>query len=310
MRDGAGRTCAPLEDRESKLTALQGVVHQRLGQCLIRLQQYELLLKDFVARAQVEGPADSTAAMHATGATNVSKQTLGKVMGAFLETVLSEPAWDADGFPPAASRLDQATWISSGFIISFSDEDVEGVKADLTELVDLRNMLVHGFVTQHDLESEAGCIAATAELDHSGQVIDQHLQTLRDWYTEMLDLSRALEEMLTDPNFFDELVPTASQGDVVANNGPATTTVLELLRHAERELAVDGWTRLDDAIAFIQRISPERTPGRYGSVSWRQVLHEARPVFSVRREASRHEQRGGTWYRSALPTKIESSADA
>ncbi len=54
---------------------------------------------------------------------------------------------------------------------------------------------------------------------------------------------RALKEMLTGPNFRDELVPTASQGDVVANKGPATTTVLGLLRHAERKLAVDGWTR-------------------------------------------------------------------
>ena len=302
------RSSSPVSG-EGYQDVLQSVVFRKLGRCLIRLQQYELLIKDFVARARVEGPADSIAAMYAVKEANISQQTLGMVVGTFLDTVLNEPAWDADGFPPTAASGEKGAWFSSGFTMTFADEELEGVKAAMTDLVALRNALVHGFVGQHDLQTEAGCLAATTTLDHAEEVIDKHFQELRESYTGMLDLSRAMEGMLNNPELSDHFFLPVSP-DHADVDGPASTTVLELLRHAEVELSLDGWTPLDDAVALIRLISPEHTPGRYGCSTWRQVLHESRPIFIVRREAGDPQTRGRTWYQSRSPQAIERAPES
>ena len=100
--------------RGEDLAALQGLVQQKLGRCLIRLQQYELLIKDFVARARLEGPANSILKIQEARAATVAQQTLGQVVGALLGTVFVEPAWDEDGFPPTAAPSDEGVWINSG----------------------------------------------------------------------------------------------------------------------------------------------------------------------------------------------------
>ena len=76
--------------RGEDLAALQGLVQQKLGRCLIRLQQYELLIKDFVARARLEGPANSILKIQEARAATVAQQTLGQVVGALLGTVFVE----------------------------------------------------------------------------------------------------------------------------------------------------------------------------------------------------------------------------
>lgn len=290
--------------REDHLVALQGV-QQKLGQCLIRLQQYEMVMKDFVARARVEGPADSIAVTQAARAAGVAQQTLGQVVGAFVGTVFDEPVWAADGFPVAA---DGGVWVGSGFSMTLSDETLGGVKAGMADLVALRNELVHGFVLQHDLQSEAGCLAAATALDDTHRVIDGHFQELLGSYKGMLDLARATAELLTLPefqgNFFPDIIP-----DQVGVDWSAST-IEQLLRGAEGELSRSGWTLLDDAVAFIRRVAPEHTPGRYGCSTWRQVLHESNRTFAVRREAGGPGTPGRTWYRSRQTQSVQGPPDS
>jgi len=284
---------------------LRGVVEQKLGRCLIRLQQYELLVKDFVVRARIEGPASSISETQVTRAATVTTQTLGQVMGTFVGTVLEEPTWDADGFPSSPARDDEGVWISSGYTVTFSEDVLGDVKVGLTELVALRNHLVHGFVLQHDLLSEEGCVSAAATLDHSYGVIDRRFNELRDWYKGMLDLHQALGVMLADAEVQDRLASgMGSDGNGLDRRA---REIVELLRHAETELSRDGWTLLDDAVAFILRLAPEQSPRRYGWSTWRQVLHESRPAFAVRRAAARPGEPRKTWYQSTRPMQGDSS---
>lgn len=172
----------------------------------------------------------------------------------------------------------------------------------MDDLVALRNELVHGFVLRHDLESEAGCLAAATALDNAYEVIDRQYQQLRDWCKGMLDLQQAFFGMLTNPDFQDHFFPDFSTDD--AGVEQRAWTIVEFLRRAEGALARDGWTSLDDAVAFIGRIAPEHTPGRYGYSTWRQVLRESHPIFTVKRETGDSVRRGRTWYRSS-PTPNE-----
>ena len=113
--------------------------------------------------------------------------------------------------------------------------------------------------------------------------------------------------VLTNPDFHDHFFPDMLPDDfAVAGSG---STIVELLRRAEAELSRDGWTLLDDAVAFVRRISPEHTPRGHGCSTWRQVLHEARPIFDVKRDAADPKRPGRTWYRTRPPQAIEPIPD-
>jgi hypothetical protein len=284
---------------EDSLIALQGVVHRKLGECLIRLQQYELLMKDFVTRAHVEGPTHSIAEMQADRAGTFAQQTLGQVVGAFTSTVLDEPEWDADGFPPYSAPEDQPAWIISGFNIGLPDDVLEGTRAGLAAFVTLRNDLVHGFVARHDLCTKDGCLAAVDDLDASYEVIDQRFIELRGWHTSMLDLSKGIAEMSANPEFQDHFF-RGILPDGAGIDWPAST-IVGLLLNAEAKLAQDGWTSLENAVALIRTWEPGHTPQRYGCSTWRQVLHESAPLFTVRRIAGDRLTPGRTWYQSRRP---------
>lgn len=295
MEGGAVHVFNP--EQGERLDALRGVVHEKLGRCLIRLQLYEVLMKEFVAHARAEGSADSIAETQAYAVESVAKQTLGQAVGAFVGTVFDEPACDADGFPLTSEKIGGEVWVSSGFTMTFSDDGLGRVRAGMDDLVALRNELVHGFVLRHDLQSEAGCVAAATALEVSYEVIDRQYQQLRDWYKGMLDLQQAFFGMLTNPDYQGHFFPDLPTDG--AGVEQRASTIVELLRHAEGELALDGWTPLDDAVAYIGRIAPDHTPGRYGRSTWRQVLHESHPIFTVKRETGDSKRRGRTWYQSS-----------
>ena len=253
-------------------------------------------MKDFVARARVESPADSIAELQTARVETLAQRTLGQVVAAFASTVLEEPVWDADGFPPVGAQADEGVRISTGFSMTLCDDGLERLRANMAALVTLRNGLVHGFVEQHNLWDKDGCRDAADELDASYEVIDDRFRELRDWYKDMLDLRQGMTEMITNPEFQSQFV----QGIRSGHGGVdwSASSIVGLLRHAEAEVAQDGWALLEDAATLIRAVAPDHTPGRYGCSSWRQVLHESRPIFIVRRETGDHLTPGRTWYRS------------
>jgi len=158
---------------------------------------------------------------------------------------------------------------------------------------------------QHDFLSEEGCVSAAAALDHSYGAIDRRFIELRDWYKGMLDLHQAVGVMLADPEVQDRLVSGMGSDGIGLDSRAAE--VVELLRRAETELSRDWWTLLDEAGAFILRLAPEQSSRRYGSSTWRQVLHESRPAFAVRRASARPGEPRRAWYQSTRPIQGGSS---
>lgn len=172
---------------DDALVLLRGVVYQKLGRCLVRLQQYELLMKDFVSKARVEGSADSITESLTARAESFARQTLGQVSAAFASTVLEEPVWAADGFPmTVAPADDDRARIGTAFSITGSDAELERLRADMEALVNIRNGLVHVFVARHDLWEIEGCHAASDELDATYEVIDARFRELLDLYNAVL----------------------------------------------------------------------------------------------------------------------------
>jgi hypothetical protein len=261
----------------TRLAELQRAVQHKLGGCLLRLQQYEGLLKAMVADTDLAGEPAQLQALRDARVASVHKTTLGGLVSLFTGGTLraedeSAPAHETDDKPPG-----DKLWFRFQQRMAMSAERLEAITAELKELVDLRNELVHHLLERFDLGQLDRCEAAVAYLDASRATIDRHYLTLRTW-AEHMDNARAVAASFMNSDAFKDLLI-----DGIAPDGQVhwpVSGIVSSLREAEQALAPLGsqahWVELNAAIAWIARQHPDQTPSRYGCSSWRQVLHESR----------------------------------
>ena len=270
----------------TRLAELQRAVQHKLGGCIWRLQQYERLLKAMVANTDLAGEPAQLQALRDAQVASVHKTTLGGLVGLLTGGYLraedqSAPAQESDDKAPT-----DRFWFSFQQRMAMSAERLGAITAELKELVDLRNELVHHLLERFDLGQLDRCEAAAAYLDHSRATIDRHYQTLRTW-AEGMDNARALAaSFMNSESFKDMLIDgIAPDGQV---HWPASG-IVSSLREAEQALACSDapalWTELNAAIAWIAQHHPDQTPRRYDCSSWRQVLHESRAFEVMKKPA-------------------------
>lgn len=260
----------------TRLAELQRAAQYKLGGCIWRLQQHERLLKAMVANTDLAGEPAQLQALRDARVASVQKTTLGGLVTLFTGGYLR-----AEGEPAPAQETDDKApgdrfWFSFQQRMPMSAERHEAITAELKELVDLRNELVHHLLERFDLGQLDRCEAAVAYLDASRATIDRHYQTLRSW-AEQMDNVRALAASFMNSDAYKDMVI-----DSIAPDGQvdwSISGIVSSLREAEQALASrcspERWTVLNAAIAWIAKQHPDQTPKRYGCSSWRQVLHES-----------------------------------
>lgn len=271
-------TAASPAPDSTRLAELQRTAQHKLGGCLLHLQQYERLLKAMVANTDLAGEPAQLEALRDARVASVHKTTLGGLVSLFTGGYLcaedeSAPAQETDDDKAPSDRF----WFSFQQRMEISAERLEAITAELKELVDLRNELVHHLLERFDLGQLHRCEAAVAYLDASRATIDRHYQTLRTW-AEHMDSARALAASFMNSDAFTDLLING-----IAPDGQVhwpLSGIVSSLRAAEQALAPSGdqsqWTELNAAITWIAKQHPDQTPKRYGCSSWRQVLHESR----------------------------------
>lgn len=277
---------------------LQREVQRKLGRCLIRIQQYELQLKEIVGKREITAVLGSTPAQLANTEPATAIKTMGQLVGeltgkyfqpTLLETGQAQPEADTDDDEHPAG------WMRVSMRVSMPPDAHAKLTGELQELVDLRNDLVHHFVDGQDLMSEEGCIAADMYLIDCYAEIDWHLASLQGWAASMDEAKLSLAAFITSAEYKDflkaQLLPANSQPEV------AMPGLIELLRRAEAEHVKEGWTALNHAIAFVNTVAPGETPKKHAFGSWRHVLRDA-SVFEVRRGSIDSGGAMETWYRS------------
>lgn len=262
---------------EESLQALQREVQRLLGRCLLRLQQYERLIKAIVAHHDIAGPAHALESIRAERIADTATKTLGTLVGYFVGSyVVTDEADNSDKFEDKAPNDVMSFRVRTS--MSMSAEDYARTEADLKELVLLRNNLVHHFIDQHDLWSLDGCRGANDALLAAYSLIDRHFEQLRGW-AEHMDQARRLTAEFVQSDAFHDLVVNGIAPDG-AVDWPAAG-IVRALRNAASALAVDGWTPVAMAGRWIAERHPEQLPTKYGCSSWRQVVHESR-LFDLR----------------------------
>lgn len=260
---------------DEALQALQREVQGLLGRCMLRLQQYERLIKAIMAEYEISGPAHALEAVRAARITATAGKTLGTIVGELLGSYVVPNEVDT---PIPTSTDTSDGHMSIGSRLQLSDADFARTENDLRELVLLRNNLVHHFIEQHDIGTLDGCRGGRDALIEAYTRIDQHFEELRAWAKGMHDARRALAEFVQSDAFHDLVGNGIHPDSTVFWPGAG---IVRALREAASELAVDGWTTVEEVGRWIAERYPEQQPANYGCSSWRQVVHESR-FFELR----------------------------
>lgn len=186
---------------EAALLDLQRTVQRKLGRCLLRLQQVEMLLKALAPHAEVAGPPDQLQTIRDAQVARARKKTMGGLVRMLTDGTLASNATDVpdeDG-----SETAEGPWVRLRFQVVFDAEQFEAAKAWLKELVDLRNQLVHHFLQRFKIRDMQGCTAADAYLDASYETIDAHYLTLLAWARDMKETRALMASIITSETFED-----------------------------------------------------------------------------------------------------------
>lgn len=294
-------------DVDGVLKALQHEVQRKLGRCMLRLQQYEQLLKTMVAGMAVKGPIERFQAVQYQKLVDMRTKTLGTLVSIFTGNHLTAELSDVEAGPDddASSGVQSVdvAWASMRFNISMSPERYAQTKDGLAELVALRNDLIHHLLERFDIFDENGCCAAATHLDACYEQIDAHFERLKDWARSLAETQALASSFLQSKSFEEMFVHGINPDGSVCW---ARSTIVECLHQAETACQVGGWTSLDTAIEFISKENRDQVPSRYGCKTWRQVLRKS-GLFELRSIGGSVGNRGETWYRiRAAPLRDES----
>lgn len=274
---------------EEELQTLQRDVQRMLGRCLLRLQQYEKLMKAIVAHHEISASGSPLESNQAERIADAASKTLGTLVGTLLGAYVTTDEVEDASEPDAP---DDIISFKVKMSLRISVEDYDRTQNDLKELVLLRNNLVHHFIDQHDLWSLDGCRDAHDSLVAAYSRIDQNFEQLRGW-AEHMDQARRLAAEFAQSDAFRDLVINgiAPDGSV---DWPAAG-IVRVLREADAELAIEGWTPVASAGRWIAERHPDQLPAKYGCSSWRQVVHESR-LFELRYREVNGQR--AVWYRA------------
>jgi hypothetical protein len=254
---------------DERLDDAQQEVNRLIGRCVLRLQQYELQLKSILSSSEVTGELRDSAVVLASRSSGTSRQTLGSLVKGFVGSVLvsGEPVEhgesDLDGDQPM---------FRMSIRIGVSEEDYARTEAELRELVQLRNELIHHFMERHELWTLEGCRAAQADLTASCDRIGAHVVRLREWAADLERIRHEMAREIGSETFRERIVNGINPDGTVFWPGAG---IVLALREASKALAVDGLTEVAAAARWIKDRYPHQTPEKYGCTTFPQVLHES-----------------------------------
>lgn len=280
---------------QADIVGPQHAVQRLLGRCLLRLQQYERLLKAMIAMQKLSGTPETFPHALDVRKAESSDKTLGTLIGRLLGDYIMKEGGELPD--DTANHPGDSSHLSFRAQLHLPAETYEALKGDLRELVTLRNTLVHHFIELHELWTVDGCLRAQDALTRSYAEIDRHFEQLCTFAGHMDEARKATVEVLQSPQFPDMVVNGIGPDGQI--HWPVAG-IVEALRKALWELSIDGWVNLDAAARWVSENQPEQTPQKYGCSRWRQVIHKSRQ-FELRRFT--HNGQFAAWFRErSTPT--------
>lgn len=264
------------------------MVHQLIGECLLRLQSYELLMKAIVARHKLAAPAADLQQARENRAAKTRQKTMGVLVAEVMDSFLVP-----DGQQGKLDDCADAPSIAVLYQIGLSEEDFARIKAKHQNLVQMRNSLVHHFLEQHDLQTEDGCREAERALGDAKEHIIAAYKQLQGWARDLQKAQAFLREQLESPELREALI----HGHVPW----PMARIAHALQDAAIALGGGDWVPLAAALEWVAANYPDEQPQAYGCTTWQQVVHECGRFDLQTRKV---EGRRTRWYRPR-PSQLE-----
>lgn len=275
-------------------TPVTDEVLRRVGRNLVIFQQIEHALKFLTTNARFHAPASQFAERFAKRAESIAKTTMGNLAGKLADTVMAQEQHDD------TPEVIEEAWFGFRFTLETDAESIARLEAELKELVDRRNELVHHFLPRWQAAVDGDAETALTWLDAQRDAAVGMLDRLRGW-------ARTLEAVRKEYAAFVASEEGTRHMELMFLRGSRLVVMLGQIAMATRR--ADGWTVLQTAGNLIRRDAPSELldlRARFGHTTLKTLLL-ATELFDVAEET----MSGGstrTFYRINERWRLESHA--
>lgn len=218
-------------------------VFRKIGRNLLNFLKIELMLKHLITNVRMSGTMSEFKENQERRAAAVHKQTMGNLVGQFIENTFSEP----DDSPQSTTEHKEP-YISFFFSVNADTDFYESKKQALKSLVDDRNDLIHHLLPRFNLNSIESCL----EIE---QYLDQQRERLIPEYDHLNSFIANLEKAKKiHADFFSSEEGIKLFELSFLQQSPIVALLLNISTQQPRS---DGWTLLNVAGQQIRRILPE-----------------------------------------------------
>jgi len=137
---------------EDPRPALQRDVQRLLGRCMLRIQQYERLMKAMLAHHEPAGPVEALEEQRSRRIEKLSDKSLGALVKALFETYVVPDGFARDLLPEDKVPTDRISMALS-FRMSMAPDRWALTKEAVEELVAMRNDLAHHLIDRFTQKS-------------------------------------------------------------------------------------------------------------------------------------------------------------
>ncbi|MDO9270555.1 MAG: hypothetical protein Q7T96_15740 [Methylobacter sp.] len=230
-------------DSELELIKMRDEVFRKIGRNLLNFQKIELMLKHLITNGRMSGTMSEFKENQEQQATAVHRQTMGKLVGQFIENTFSE----LDDSPQSTAEPKEP-YISFSFTVNADADFYENKRQALKSLVDDRNDLIHHLLPRFNPDSLDSCL----EIE---QYLDLQRERLIPEYDHLKSLIERLEEAKKIHADFLSSEEGIKQFELLFLQ--QSPIVALLLNVAIQQPRADGWTFFTVACQQLRLILPE-----------------------------------------------------
>lgn len=183
---------------DDSIAVPQREVQRKLGRSMLQLQQYEQLMKALIVHSEEVGTIDTAHEERENRAQKVRLATLGNLVTTASNSFIRTTSFEEESGP---MEPPDAPHIRMRLGIQYSPEDGSLILAELKQLVELRNKLIHHFMDQFDVFSIDGCRSASEYLDECYATIKAAHARLNGWAESMQQLRQEAGAYIQSESF-------------------------------------------------------------------------------------------------------------
>jgi len=198
------------------LNELKEQIALEYGRSLLQLQQFELTLKATLPILKVSGFSDELAGNIERDRQLLGGKTLGHLVSQWSQRTTLENEQEID---------DDTLNGRAYFRFSFGLENGEWMNEKLKQLVELRNELVHHFLSRFALNSEASCQEAICYLASAANIIKDNRDALHSLLINAEKAKSELFEFMNSPEGEHFLISGLLPGEHAENR--ENTTIIQ-----------------------------------------------------------------------------------